>query len=130
MLCFIWSNFLFKFFSLSAKSFFFTKLAISFLLAKFACANLEAKSSDVNVLNSYVVIYLLLWLWSVILFTFINSCVSFLTKLLVSVVWIALTFSTSSSYSFLTTSFFITLPSLLKWIAVVSHFPRSNLKKI
>ena len=39
-------------FSLSSKSVFFTKAAISFLLAKFACDNLEAKSSDVNLLNS------------------------------------------------------------------------------
>ena len=35
--------FLYKFFSLSSKSVFFTKLTVSFLLAKFACANLEVK---------------------------------------------------------------------------------------
>ena len=34
------------------------KLAISFLLVKFACFNLAAKVSAVNVLNSGVVIYL------------------------------------------------------------------------
>ena len=51
-------TFLFKFFSLSPKSVFFTKLTISFLLAKFVCANLGAKCSDVNLLNSGVVIYL------------------------------------------------------------------------
>ena len=44
--------FLFKFFSLSSKSVFFTKLTISLLLAKFACANLEAKLPAVNFLNS------------------------------------------------------------------------------
>ena len=44
--------FLFKFFSLSSKSVFFRKLAISFLLAKFGCANLEAKFSEVHLLNS------------------------------------------------------------------------------
>ena len=43
---------LFKFFSLSSKSVFFTKLAILFLLAKFACVNLAIKFSDVNFLNS------------------------------------------------------------------------------
>ena len=36
------------FFSLSSKSVFFTKLAISFFLAKFSCDNLAAKYSDVN----------------------------------------------------------------------------------
>ena len=45
-------TFLLKFFSLSSKSVFFTKLVISFLLAEFACANLEANVSDVNLLNS------------------------------------------------------------------------------
>ena len=45
-------TFLLKVFSLSSKSVFFTKLVISFLLAKFACANLEANVSDVNLLNS------------------------------------------------------------------------------
>ena len=48
------------------------KLAISFLLAKFACANLEAKFSSVNLLNSVVVIYLL---WSGILFSTIPKLV-------------------------------------------------------
>ena len=59
-------NFLFKFFSFSSKSAYFTKLVISFLLAKFACAYLAAKFSVVNLLNSVVLIYLL---WSDILFT-------------------------------------------------------------
>ena len=54
-------TFLFKFFSLSSKSVFFMKLAISFLLAKFAGANLAAKFPDVNLLNSWVVIFLSLW---------------------------------------------------------------------
>ena len=40
------------FISVSSKSVFFTKLAISFLLTKFARANLEAKFSDVNLLSS------------------------------------------------------------------------------
>ena len=48
------------------------KLAISFLLAKFTCANLEAKFSSVNLLNSVVVIYLL---WSGILFSTIPKLV-------------------------------------------------------
>ena len=47
----------------------FIKLAITYLLVKFACFNLEAKFSDVNLLNSAAVIYLLLWLWSVISFS-------------------------------------------------------------
>ena len=51
-------TFLFKFFILSSKSSLFTKLSISFLLDKFACANLAAKFSAVNLLNSGVVIYL------------------------------------------------------------------------
>ena len=50
---------LFNFFNLPSKSVFFTKLALSFLLAKFVWANLAAKSSVVNLLNSAVVIYLL-----------------------------------------------------------------------
>ena len=49
--------FLFNSFSVSSKSVFFTKLTISFLLAKFACANLAAKFSPVNLLNSGVVIW-------------------------------------------------------------------------
>ena len=53
-------TFLFKFFILSSKSVFFTKCAISAVVANFACANLAAKFSAVNVLNSCVVIYLLL----------------------------------------------------------------------
>ena len=57
---------LFKFFSLSIKSVFFSKLEISVLLAKFACANLAEKLSDVNSLNSWVVIYLS-WSWSVVI---------------------------------------------------------------
>ena len=57
---------IFKFFSLSSKSLFFTKLTVSLLLATFACANLAAKSSLVNSLNSGVAIYLL---WSGILFS-------------------------------------------------------------
>ena len=57
---------LFKLFSLSSKSVFFMKLAISLLLAKFAGATLAAKFSADNLLNSGVVIYLL---WSGILFS-------------------------------------------------------------
>ena len=48
-------TFLFNFFSLSPRSVFFTKsviLGISVLSAKLACANLAAKFSDVNLLNS------------------------------------------------------------------------------
>ena len=41
-----------------SKSVLFKKLGISFVLAKFACFNLASKSSDVNLLNSGVVIYL------------------------------------------------------------------------
>ena len=52
-------TFLFKFFSLSSKSIFFTKSAISQLVAKFACFNIAVKVSAVNLLNSGVVIYLL-----------------------------------------------------------------------
>ena len=54
-------GFLLKSFSLSLKSVFFTKLAISFLLNKFTCVNLAEKISDVNLLNSWVVIYLCIY---------------------------------------------------------------------
>ena len=50
--------------SLLSKSILLTKLAIQLLLAKFACFNLAAKFSDVNLLNSGIIIYLLLWSWS------------------------------------------------------------------
>ena len=50
-------TFLFKFFSLSLKFAFFTKLATSILVAKFACANPAAKYPDVKLLNYVVVIY-------------------------------------------------------------------------
>ena len=46
--------------SISSKSVSFTKLAISFLLAKFAYTNLASKFSDINLVHSCVVIYLLL----------------------------------------------------------------------
>ena len=45
-------------FSLLSKSVCLTRLAISFLLAKFVGFSLTAKFSDVNLLNSLVVIYL------------------------------------------------------------------------
>ena len=53
------------------------------MLAKFACANLAAKYSVVNLLNSEVVLYLS-WSWSVIFFSILpDFCYShFLTKLL------------------------------------------------
>ena len=51
-------SFLFKFVSLSSKSVFLTKLAISFLLAKFGCVNLAVKFSAVNLLISGIVMYL------------------------------------------------------------------------
>ena len=57
--------FLFKFFSLLLKSVFFKKLAVSLLFAKFACDNLAVIYLGANLLNSWVVIYLL---WSCILF--------------------------------------------------------------
>ena len=57
-----------KLFTLLSKSVLFRKLAISPLLDKFACFNLAAKYSDVNWLNSEVVIYLS-WLWSVVFFS-------------------------------------------------------------
>ena len=47
-------------FSVLSKSMFVTNLAMSLLLAKFACFDLAAKFSDVNLLTSGVVIYLLL----------------------------------------------------------------------
>ena len=53
-------------FSLSSKSTFFAKLPILFLIAKFACANILAKDSSVNLLNSGVGVYLP---WSGISFT-------------------------------------------------------------
>ena len=62
-------TFLFKFFSLSWKSVFFMKLAISLLFATFACANLAAKFSDVDLLNSSAVVYLS-WSGSALFFVF------------------------------------------------------------
>ena len=62
-------TFLFKFFSLSWKSVFFMKLAISLLFATFACANLVAKFSDADLLNSSVVVYLS-WSGSALLLLF------------------------------------------------------------
>ena len=78
-------TFLLKFLSLSSKSVFFTKLAISFLLAKFACFSLAVKFSDVNLSDPWVVIYLS-WPWSIeVLFSvsliFVLQSV-FLSKLL------------------------------------------------
>ena len=49
---------LLKFGSLLSKSVLFTKLTILLLLAKFACFNLAVIFSNVNLLNSGVVIYL------------------------------------------------------------------------
>ena len=46
-------------------------LAKSLLLAKFACGNLAVKFSDVNLLNSLAVMYLL-WSWSVIVLYLIS----------------------------------------------------------
>ena len=76
------------------------------MLAKFACASLAVKLSDVNLSNSWVVIYSS-WSWSVVFFPvsliFVLLSV-FLTKLPVSVVWVALTVFSNSLYSvFLTT---------------------------
>ena len=65
-------TFLFKFFSLSWKSVFFIKLAISLLFATFACANLAAKFSDADLLNSSVVVYLS-WSGSALLLLFFFS---------------------------------------------------------
>ena len=66
-------------FNLSSKYVSFTKLAISLLVVEFACANLAAKFSAVNLLSSGVVIYLL---WSCILFsTAVRAVV--LTKLVI-----------------------------------------------
>ena len=47
-----------------------TKLGISASVATFVCFNLAIKFSTVNLLSFCVVIYLLLWLWSVIIFEF------------------------------------------------------------
>ena len=72
--------FLFKFFSLSSKSIFFTKLTISFLLVKFPCANFPVKFSTSNLLNFKVVIYLL---WSGILLSPAVRTMVVVTKLLI-----------------------------------------------
>ena len=45
-------------FRLSSKPVFFTKAAISPVVAKFACANLVATFSDVNLLRFCMLIYL------------------------------------------------------------------------
>ena len=68
-----------------------------------------------------------------VIFNFTNFFVidSFLTKLLVSVLLILLTFLTNSLYSvFLTTSFFTTLLSLLKSTEAVFNLPVSNLSTL
>ena len=66
-----------------SKAVFSTKSLISVLAAK--CFNLAVIFSAVNLLTPWVVIYLA-WSWS-------SFCFSvFCIKLLVSVVWIALTF--------------------------------------
>ena len=54
-----------NFFSLSSKSVYFTRLAISFLFVKLTYVNLATKLSDFNLLNSGV---LITFLWSGILF--------------------------------------------------------------
>ena len=156
MFCFVWINFLIRFFSLSSKSVFVTK---------FACANLAAKFSAVSLLNSGVVIYLS-WIWSVILFSIfltklLTLGISFSTAVRATVVakllilgisaltWFILAFRVVlvaklvisgmlpsrflilALYSvFLTTSFFTTLLSLLNSTGVVSNFPISNLSTL
>ena len=57
--------------SFLSKSAFFTKLARSFFLAKCACFSLAVKFSNVNLLNSWVVIYLS-WSWSVVILFYIS----------------------------------------------------------
>ena len=52
-------TFLFKFVTLSRKSVFY-KIDIAIIFASYICSNLEAKFSDINFLNSCVLIYLLL----------------------------------------------------------------------
>ena len=54
-------TFLFKVFNFSSKTAIFPKARISFLLSKFLCANLKVTFSDVNLLKSCAVIYIL---WS------------------------------------------------------------------
>ena len=57
--CFIWSNcFYSECLVYHENLLFFTKLSILFLIAQFACANIAAKDSSVNLLNSGVEIYL------------------------------------------------------------------------
>ena len=63
---------LFKFFSLSSNSLFFTKLTIS--LAKFACANLAVKFYLVDLINSGVLLFIMI-IFSNFLFNYINFCV-------------------------------------------------------
>ena len=80
---------------------------ISFFLAKFSCVNLAVKFSDFDLLNYRVVIYLLCSVVILLSISLIFVLLSlFLTKLLVPVVLILLTFLTNSLYSvFLTISF-------------------------
>ena len=58
--CFVLAEviFLFKLFSFLSKSVFNDKTTILFLLVKFCCSNLLSNVSDVNLLNSGLVIYL------------------------------------------------------------------------
>ena len=66
---------LFKYLSLLSQSVFLAKLAIIFLHAKFAFATLVVKFSDVNLLNSWIVIYLL---WSIVILFFIIIIIYYL----------------------------------------------------
>ena len=68
-------TFLFNGFSLSSKSIFFTKVAASVLPARFACDNLAAKFTAVNLWNSGVVIYVFFFTFYFFIFHFINFCV-------------------------------------------------------
>ena len=116
------------------------------MLAKFACANLTAKFSAVNLLNSGVVIYLL---WSGILFStaarsavadklvilgilfltsfIITSKVVLLVKLVNSGILSSIFLILALYTSFLIKSFFTTSLSLLKLTGTGTDISTSNL---
>ena len=115
------------------------------MLAKFACANLAAKFSAVNLLNSGVVIYLI---WSGIYFStavssvvvakleilgisFLTSFilalrVVFLAKFVISGILSSISLILEFYTSFLTTSFFTTSLRLLKSTGTGTNLLTSN----
>ena len=73
---------------------FFTKLGISCLLAIFALPNLAVKRSDVDILNSWVVVYLS-WSWSIVILFSISLIFVLYSGFLTKLVTLGILFSTA-----------------------------------